>query len=153
MIRKASKEDIPALNLLLGEVLKVHYAIRPDIFKAEGVKYNNSELELLLDDGNRFVFVYEENDKILGHIFLEIREHNENVLVPYKTLHVDDLCVLDGERGKGIGKALMEYAFKVAKMIGAKDITLNVWNKNENALKFYESLGMSVQRYILEKSI
>ena len=47
----------------------------------------------------------------------------------------------------------MEYAFEYAKRIGVRNIELNVWNKNDSAIKFYESLGLTVQKYTLEKSI
>ena len=153
MIRRAKVEDLPEINHLLEEVLKVHNSIRPDIFKSNGAKYHEDELIEHLKNEKKPIYVFVEENKVLGHLFLEIREYESNVIIPYKTVFVDDLCVLSSERGKGIGKALMEFAFEYAKSIGAKDVTLNVWNKNEDALKFYESLGMNIQRFTLEKSV
>ena len=153
MIRRAEIKDLPEINHLLEEVLKVHNAIRPDIFKGAGAKYTKDELINHLKDEKKPIYVYVENNKIVGHLFLEIREYESNVIIPYKSVFVDDLCILDTERGKGIGKALMEFAFEYAKSIGAKDVSLNVWNKNEGELKFYEKLGMNIQRFTLEKSV
>lgn len=153
MIRRAKMEDIESLNSLLGEVLLTHHSIRPDIFKDKGAKYNRDELSKLLNNDRKPIFVYEDNNKVVGHLFLEIREYEANVIIPYKSLFIDDLCVLKEYREQGIGKELMEYAFEYAKRIGARNIELNVWNKNDSAIKFYESLGLTVQKYTLEKSI
>lgn len=153
MIRRAEIKDLPEINHLLEEVLKVHNAIRPDIFKGDGAKYTRDELINHLKEEKKPIYVYVENNKVVGHLFLEIREYESNVIIPYKSVFVDDLCILDTERGKGIGKALMEFAFEYAKSIGAKDVSLNVWNKNEDALKFYEKLGLNIQRFTLEKSV
>ena len=153
MIRRAKMDDIESLNNLLGEVLLTHHSIRPDIFKDKGAKYNRDELSKLINNDKKPIFIYEDNNKVIGHLFLEIREYEANVIIPYKSLFIDDLCVLKEYRGQGIGKELMEYAFEYAKRIGARNIELNVWNKNDSAIKFYESLGLTVQKYTLEKSI
>jgi hypothetical protein len=44
MIRRATYDDLEAVNSLLRQVLKVHHDGRPDLFRAEGKKYTDSEL-------------------------------------------------------------------------------------------------------------
>lgn len=152
MIRKANKEDINALNELLYQVHKVHSDVRPDLFKAGEKKYNDEELFIILNDDTKPIFVYEENNIILGYAFCVIIDHkNDHSLVNYKSLYIDDLCVNISTRGKGIGKQLYEYVLDFAKSIGCYNVTLNVWACNDSALKFYGKIGMHVQKIGMEK--
>ena len=71
MIRLAKKKDIPKLLILLQEVLEIHAAIRPDIFISGTTKYTEEELELLLEDENRPIYVaVDDQDEVLGYAFL-----------------------------------------------------------------------------------
>jgi len=55
-----------------------------------------------------------------------------------------------GFRGRGIGRHLMELGEKWAEEKGLIDIILNVSNKNEYAIRLYESMGYEIEtrRYI-----
>ena len=59
MVRKATKRDIAAIIGLLHQVDMVHHVIRPDLFKPNTTKYNEQELEALLEDESKPVFVYD----------------------------------------------------------------------------------------------
>ena len=84
------------------------------------------------------IFVYENEDgQILGHLFVTIKEESDNpVLHPIKTLFIEDLCVDQAARGQKIGDQLYQFAVSYAKEIGCYNLTLNVWNDNEGALRF-----------------
>ena len=60
MVRKAEKRDIQGIIALLHQVNMVHHVIRPDLFKPNTTKYNEQELEILLDDVSKPIFVYED---------------------------------------------------------------------------------------------
>lgn len=145
MIRLAKEEDIPRLQELLGQILIVHHQVRPDIFKSEGSKFTDAELEAVINDLNRPIFVYEdENGCILGHLFMVIQDISENdgPQKAHKSLFIDDLCVDKGARGQKIGEKLYQFALDYAKEQGCYNVTLHVWNDNAGALRFYERLGM-----------
>ena len=155
MIRKANKTDIKRIIELLHQVNMVHHRIRPDLFKPHTTKYNEQELEVLLNDSSRPVFVYEEegNGKgmVLGYAFCQITEIKDNILIQdTKTLYIDDICVDETARGKHIGKALFDHVHDYARSIGCHNITLNVWEGNEPALCFYRNMGMGVQKTTME---
>lgn len=151
-IRKAHTADIPAIMELLGQVLLVHHEARPDIFKASGSKFSPAQLEDRLQDEQKPVFVYEdENGQILGHLFCAIREPQSPVLNPVKTLFIEDLCVDAQARGQKIGDQLCRFAEDFARQIGCYNLTLNVWNDNAGALRFYERQGMKPQETVMEK--
>ena len=150
MIRKAEKKDIQGLMNLLYQVDAVHNGIRPDLFKGNTAKYNEQELEEILKDDSKPIFVYDDG-KILGHAFCQINEvKNHRLLQDAKTLYIDDICVDEQSRGRHIGKALYEYVRDYAKSIGCHNITLNVWEGNDSAYNFYKRMGMHIQKTGME---
>ena len=54
-------------------------------------------------------------------------------------------------RGGHIGTKLYEYVLDFAKKSGCYNVTLNVWADNTAALKFYENIGLRVQKIGMEK--
>ena len=150
MIRRASKEDIQRIIELLHQVNMVHHVLRPDLFKPHTTKYNEQELESMLSDDTKPIFVYIDED-VLGYAFCQITEVRGNQLLEdIKTLYIDDICVDEQARGRHVGKALYEYVRNYAKAIGCNNITLNVWEGNEPAWRFYKNMGMQVQKTTME---
>ena len=150
LIRKAENADIPDLLRLLRQVCNVHQDIRPDIFKRDGVKYTESDLETLLLDENRPVFCAVEEGQFLGYCFCQWEETPDgSVGFARKELYIDDLCVDEAARGKGVATALFAFVTDYAKARGSNYITLNVWQGN-SALQFYEKMGMKPRKTTLE---
>lgn len=150
MIRRAEKKDIQGLISLLYQVDAVHNGIRPDLFKGNTSKYTEQELEEIINDDSKPIFVYDDG-KILGHAFCQISEvKNHRLLQDVKTLYIDDICVDEQSRGHHIGKALYEYVYNYAKSIGCHNITLNVWEGNDSAYNFYKQMGMQIQKTGME---
>lgn len=73
MIRKARKEDIQHIIALLHQVNMVHHEIRPDLFKPHTTKYNEQELEAMLHDDSKPIFVFDDN-MVLGYAFCQLSE-------------------------------------------------------------------------------
>ncbi len=151
-VRRARQEDIPRLLALLTQVDMVHHRGRPDLFNGPAVKYGAQELGALLADGERPVFVCEnENGLVLGHLFCEHRQITGSaVMTDVKTLYIDDICVDEACRGQGVGKTLYRFAERYAAENGFYNITLNVWCCNPGALRFYEAMGMRPQKIGME---
>ena len=135
---------------LLHQVNMVHHVIRPDLFKPYTTKYNEQELESMLSDDNRPIFVYDDGD-VLGYAFCQISEVKDHLLLQnIKTLYIDDICVDENARGQHIGKALYEFVRDYARSIGCNNITLNVWEGNDAALSFYKNMGMQIRKTTME---
>ena len=114
--------------------------------------YTENELKELLKDKSRPIFVYENATRVLGYAFCVIKEtKNDNILCDHKTLYIDDLCIDEGARGEGVGKALYTHLLSYAKDIGCYNITLNVWECNKGARAFYEKMGLVPQKTVMEK--
>lgn len=150
MIRKASKGDIKRIVELLHQVNMVHHVIRPDLFKPHTTKYNEQELDSMLSDNNKPIFVYDDGE-VQGYAFCQISEVKDHLLLQdIKTLYIDDICVDENVRGKHIGKLLYDYVRDYASSVGCNNITLNVWDGNDAALCFYKKMGMHVQKTTME---
>ncbi len=152
IIRRAEQTDINGINRLLEQVLMVHYAGRPDLFRANAKKYTDEELCAILADDTRPVFVgVDEGGIVEGYAFCVFEQHeNDNILTPVRTLYIDDLCVDETLRGQHIGSRLYEYVRGFAKENGCYRVTLNVWECNPSARSFYESLGLVPYKTCME---
>lgn len=150
MVRRANKNDIKRIIELLHQVDMVHHVLRPDLFKPNTTKYDERELEVLLSDDSKPVFVFDDGT-VLGHAFCIITKvKDDKLLQDIKTLYIDDICVDEKARGKHVGKALYEFVHDYAQSIGCNNITLNVWDGNDPALNFYRNMGMKVQKTTME---
>lgn len=72
-------------------------------------------------------------------------------LTDIRSLYIDDLCVDAAARGAHVGRALYEYVLAYARERGFYNVTLNVWADNVSAVKFYEALGLKVQKIGMEQ--
>ena len=154
-IRRAKQKDIKRILELLVQVDMVHHNGRPDIFKGPATKYNAEELEAIFQDENTPVFVcVNDEDYILGHGFCVVKQVlGDSVMTDIKTLYIDDICVDEAARGSGVGRELYQYIEKYAKDNGFYNVTLNVWNCNPGALKFYEAMGLEPQKICMERIV
>lgn len=153
MIRRAEEKDMDGINRLLCQVLTVHHNGRPDLFKGGVKKYTDEELKGILADDGRPVFVAVDRDgQVLGYAFCIFRQYpDDNILTDIRTLYIDDLCVDEAHRGRNIGRQLYEYVLDFAKEQGCYNVTLNVWECNPGAKRFYEKCGLTPQKVGMEK--
>ena len=150
----AENRHIPGLIRLLYPVGGVHHQIRPDLFRSGAIKYTETDLEALLAEESSPVFVAEEAGEVLGYCFCQLREYRDStVLTDRKEIYIDDLCVEEACRGRGIARALYGYVTDWAKEIGCTYVTLNVWQGNDNAMKFYEKMGMRRRSITMETKL
>lgn len=150
-IRKAEKKDIPQIEELLYQVAKVHADARPDLFRAGQKKYTAQELEQMMQDESRSIYVAEQDERILGYAFCIFQENNSNLMTDIRTLYIDDLCVQEDARGENIGRQIYDYVLDIARQSGCYNVTLNVWECNPGAKKFYEKCELQVQKTGMEK--
>ena len=70
------------------------------------------------------VFVAEKNGQIVGFIFFNMNNHEDNI---------DNIVVSKKERKKGVGRALVEYVERLAKSRGFEKITTDT-TQNVNGI-------------------
>ena len=155
MIRFAEEKDAPRISALLRQVLEVHAAIRPDMYRSGTQKYSEKEVVALLKNPDCRIFAEtDEADVLRGYCICFAQEvKDDGVIMGRRELYIDDLCVDETARRKGVAKRLFEHVRRYAKEQGFDWITLNVWNGNAGALAFSREMGMTPRRTILERRV
>lgn len=151
-IRKAEKQDASRIAELLETIAQLHHEGRPDIYAGGGAKYDITAVENKIADDGEIIFVaVDEKDYVLGYTMSKIyNTKDEGIVIGHKKMYIDDVCVDSQYRKHGIGKLLMAAAKQKAIDENCHICELNVWAFNENAVKFYESCGMTKQRIYME---
>ena len=116
-VRRAAERDLEGVHGLLSQVLEVHAAGRPDIFRSGTRKYTDEELLALFQDDAHPVFVAVDDDgAVLGHAFCEVQDYREsNSWQPIVSLYIDDICVDEAHRGRGVATALYRHVIAFAR--------------------------------------
>lgn len=142
-IREAAASDYHALCALFDEEDALHREYLPRVFhKPRGaVRSRDYVLGLIADEAVGF-FVAQVGDRLVGLICVVIRESPEvPIFVRRRYAVVDNVVVKEAFRRAGIGRALMENAHEWAAAQGADSMELNVWEFNQGAIEFYQTLG------------
>lgn len=151
IIEKAKKEQAAEVVELLKYICEIHRKGRPDIFVSDQPKYDEEDVKRLIDEKDTFILTAAEDGKVAGYVIAELIDGSRHPhMRSVKTLYIDDICVAPDFAHKGVGTALFEEAKKLGKELGCIRIDLNVWAFNEDAIKFYEKMGMTVSRMYME---
>jgi GNAT superfamily N-acetyltransferase len=152
IIRTAGITDIDKILFLEDQIFELHAKARPDWIGKKPMNYDY--LKSRIEDKNVKIFVAEDNNEIIGHCFINIHEIKDHHMYhDMVNIEIDNLCVHENYRKKGVGKELFEEVKIYAKNIGAKFIELSVWDFNQNARQFYENLGMKTRIRKMELKI
>jgi len=150
-IRFARVEDIPQMTDLLHQVGQVHHDIRPDLFRDKAIKYDEAALKALLTDPKRPILAADEGGKMIGYAFCILQDvQGDTAMCDRRTLYIDDLCVDETVRGKGVAAAIYQGVLAYAREIHCDAVTLNVWCGNDRAQRFYEKCGLRPQKIGME---
>ena len=151
-IRKAEEKDAQKIAEMLIGIGALHHNGRPDIYKDNLQKYNESDILDILKDENSPIYVAaDEEDVVAGYAFCQIKAvENNKALMDREFMYIDDFCVDEKYRKQHIGQTLIQSVLEEAKKIGVDGIELNVWEFNENAIKFYEKCGFTTQKREME---
>ena len=152
-IRKAKQSDFLSIHKLIVQVHKLHVNERNDIYK-DVDPMNFEEFKTELSNSNNIYIVAELENEIVGICFAKIKKIlNNRIIKNRKVLHIEDICVDENYQKKGIGKKLYNQIVQLAKEKKINNIELMVWGFNENAIKFYKNMGMSVKNLRFEQKI
>ncbi|MGZ5286104.1 MAG: GNAT family N-acetyltransferase [Flavisolibacter sp.] len=124
--------------------------LRNDILrKPLGMNLDKQELEK--EKNNLHIAAYED-DQMLGCCML-VEEGPQ-------TVRLRQMAVINDLQGKGIGRALMQFAENLARDRGYRRITMHA---RKNALGFYEKMGyrkigdefeeITIPHYVMEKEL
>jgi ribosomal protein S18 acetylase RimI-like enzyme len=117
--------------------------------KPLGLQFDKEELDR---EKNEILIGAFEDDKMLGCCML--------IKVEEKTCRLRQMAVINKLQGKGIGRALMQFAENIARDRGYKKITMHA---RKSAIGFYERLGykvsgdafqeLTILHFVMEKAL
>lgn len=132
-IREAAPADVPDILRLIRELAA--YEREPD-----AVETTEELLQTWLfeSDPVASVLVAEAEDRVVG-IALWFRTYSTWTGVP--GIYLEDLYVEPGQRGSGLGKALLASLARIAVDRGYRRVEWAVLDWNTPSIEFYEALG------------
>jgi ribosomal protein S18 acetylase RimI-like enzyme len=147
-IRPATAQDYDDLCRIIDQVDALHREKVPHVFrKPDGPVRERAYILGLLADRDHGLFVAEVEGQVAGFVHVTVWDTPPiPILVPRRLAIVDNLVVSRDHRRLGIGRALMQEAQRWAIEQGAAEIELNVFEFNEPAMAFYQSLGYETLR-------
>ena len=112
--------------------------------------YSDYFYESLLAELPESFLVAEVNRRLVGYIMCKIEYGFSNFkkLGFVKKGHVVSVAVLEEQRKKGIGRALIEEAIAGTKIKKADELYLEVRCSNNEAVKLYEKIGFIIKQRI-----
>lgn len=155
-IRKAVINDYIDIRSLVIEVHNLHVKNRPDLYLEVDNPFLKDRFEYLLNSDNTKLFVVENthSKELVAYSIVQIMTSRAiPILIPSKFAYIDDFCVKSTYQKNGIGKLLFNHVVDYAKTEGASSLQLTVWEFNEKAIKFYESLGMTTRNRKMELNL
>lgn len=99
-------------------------------------------LEWLAEPGS-FVLVARRGDQLIGYLLVATQEADETYMMGERQAEIETLAVLPGERGVGIGSALMDEAERLLRVAGIRDVLVATMHGNDAAQRFYERRGFT----------
>lgn len=151
MVRYATREELKRVNELRKIVNEVHCNGRPDIFKGGFCKELEEFIYTLWEADNSDVIVVIRDEKICGYACVDYVDKPES---PYnlarRFYHINEFGVDEKYRRQGVATELFDFIKQEASSRDFDKIELDMWEFNESALKFYESVGFVTYRRFME---
>ena len=149
-IRFAKEEELEQVNKIRRQVNDLHAAGRPDIFRQDGWEFIAPFVYTRFREEESGIIVALDGNEVVGFATVQFM-HTEKT--PYKCerhfYHVEEFGVDENHRRGGIATSLMNFMKKDAQERGFDKLELDMWEFNEDALLFYESVGFkTVRRYM-----
>jgi ribosomal protein S18 acetylase RimI-like enzyme len=142
-IQTCSEEHIETLQ-------KISYETYDETFRgmntAETMKkymaqsFNRDKLLSELRNHSSRFFLMHVNGLLVGYLKLNEAPAQTDKNDP-EGMEIERIYIRGRHKGKGYGRALMKFALEKSAELQKRYAWLGVWEKNENAIAFYEKLG------------
>ena len=147
-VREAGESDYESLCALFAEENRFHATLVPEYIRVTPHVLTQEDLHDFLTSCTNRLFVYENGGDLLGAIIVSVRDNPQDRWLQARRIgYIEDLIVTTAAQGQGIGKQLMRAARDWVLSQDIQTVELCVWEVNDGARRFYESLGLEcVQR-------
>lgn len=130
---------------MIKQIGSDEYSNCSEIWNKQKFQYTENMIKEQIKAGNRDVFVLTVEDRYIAMCDLEY-DKPEYETVPDKRLYLPRMVVKKNYRGKGYGKAILQYVISLAKEKGYSEIVLGVDCDNTVALSLYKKFGFDIYK-------
>lgn len=142
IVRRAERDDLPAIASLTVEVHRLHFSARPDYFCADDQQSLESSLSQVFEDAASMLWVIEERAKVVAYAAVRVRQTEAGPYTIARTWwEVDQLCVAESQRKRGLARSLMSTIAAEAQRAGVPTLELACWSFNHDAQRAFARLG------------
>jgi GNAT superfamily N-acetyltransferase len=135
-IRAARQSDIPILHALIRALAEYEKLTAQVVGTAEDLRRELFSERPVIEA----VIAWNEEDALGFALYF----HNYSTFLARRGLYLEDLFVVPGARGRGIGKALIEHCARTAVERGCGRFEWAVLDWNLPAIDFYQSIGATM---------
>jgi len=105
--------------------------------------YNREQLLTEINDPLSEHYFLCDGEKKIGFLKLNLSEAQSDIRDP-ESLEIQRIYIDMDYQGKGLGARLLQFANERAKALDLKYIWLGVWEKNPDAIRFYQRHGYEI---------
>jgi N-acetylglutamate synthase-like GNAT family acetyltransferase len=127
IVREYEPRDEPACRALFDELVEVHRALYPD---------GNIRADFQLEER---ILVADDEGRVVGYVGL--RRHP-------KSVELEPVVVAQDQRGRGVGRALVQRAVDEARVEGVRRVYVSPTGRNRDAIAFFHSVGLDTIGYV-----
>ncbi len=113
-------------------------------------RHDGDSFKVLMDRSDYFIFVAEENDKLVGLMTFSTRSV---VRYPRPLAQLEELFVLEGFRKLGIGKKFIEMMELKIRDLNCYSIYIESRDDKKIAHEVYQKLGYKKEGYYFKKAL
>ncbi|MDN4619382.1 GNAT family N-acetyltransferase [Paenibacillus sp. PsM32] len=105
--------------------------------------FNRPQLETELNNPySKFFFAY-VNNELAGYLKINT-DQAQSEKMSEDSLEIERIYIKQSFQKHGVGKHLFQQALQIAKVLHKQQMWLGVWEKNDNAILFYQKLGFEL---------
>ena len=142
-IRRCTLDDLAVLQKISIETFKDTFLEQNEAQHLQDYldkAYNSDQLKSELDDPNsEFYFLYDSAD-LAGYLKINTNQAQTET-IKKDALEVERIYIKSDFKRKGLGKKLFGKAIELAEEYQKTAIWLGVWEKNFDAIAFYQNMG------------
>lgn len=118
-----------------------HHLNTPEVMEAYLMTaFDLEKLKTELQDSNSTFFFLHKDGVLVGYLKINENESQTDIK-DADSLELERVYIKKEFHGQGLGKLLINKGLEIARQKNKKRAWLGVWEKNTNAIAFYEKMG------------
>lgn len=151
MLELATTKDRSDINRLARQVHEMHVQWRPDLYQMPEELYPEELFTELVKQ--RELYVAKMDGAVIGFVLIRMRVSEGIGKITRKIMCIDQVCVDEPLRNRGIGSQMMEEVRILARAFGCTDLQLGVYPQNDAAVSFYQKCGFMIRSIDMQRKV